>query len=223
MTWLERLEALRHEDMRFRAADETDKTGFRQFCQLAGSTHPCSQGEGDVPREARAASTTPTPTRYTTPATPARQASGAPSLKPGPSPDERQSADEDDPECEAFEERAAIMEYDGGLLRQEAERLAREPSSRTRCTPHHLHPRSRWPLKAWGDLRPCTRCRNLARSGRCLVAARGELRAARDYEPSIPRQPRRCIGYLPTDGDPDPRPGCERWPELIESQRPMRE
>lgn len=83
--------------------------------------------------------------------------------------------------------------------------------------------RDPWPLEAWGDLRPCTRCRNLARSGLCLSAARGELRCARDYEPTIPRQPRRCIGYLPTEGDPDPRPGRERWPELIESQRRLTE
>lgn len=33
--------------------------------------------------------------------------------------------------CEAFEERAAIMEYDGGLSRDEAERQAREIVGRT--------------------------------------------------------------------------------------------
>lgn len=32
----------------------------------------------------------------------------------------------DCPACEAFEERAAIMEFDGGITRAEAERHARE-------------------------------------------------------------------------------------------------
>lgn len=31
-------------------------------------------------------------------------------------------------ECTDFEERAAIMEFEGGLLRKEAERLAKESS-----------------------------------------------------------------------------------------------
>lgn len=69
-----------------------------------------------------------------------------------------------------------------------------------------------------GDLRPCLWCGNLARNGRCLAAARGELRAARDYSPTKPDLPQRCIGYLPPGDDPDQRPGCERWPELVETQ-----
>lgn len=69
-----------------------------------------------------------------------------------------------------------------------------------------------------GDLRPCIWCRDLALSGRCMAAARGELRAARDYSPPIPGQPQRCIGYSPPADDPDLRPGRERWPELVETQ-----
>ena len=38
----------------------------------------------------------------------------------------------------------------------------------------------------WGDLRPCLWCRNLARSGRCLAAWRGELQASRDWGPTFP-------------------------------------
>jgi len=107
---------------------------------------------------------------------------------------------------EAFEERAAIMEFDGGFTREEAERQAL-------LNPPVPAPR-RWSFEEWGDLRPCTLCRNLARSGRCLAAWRGEIRAARDYEPSIPAQPRRCIGYAPKADDPEQTSGMERWPEL---------
>jgi len=113
----------------------------------------------------------------------------------------------DDAAREAFEERAAIMEFDGGLSRKEAERRASLPN------PPVPAPR-RWCFEKWDDLRPCLLCRNLARSGRCLAAWRGEIRAARDYEPSIPAQPRRCIGYAPKADDPDQTSGMERWPEL---------
>ena len=116
---------------------------------------------------------------------------------------------------EAVKERAAIMEYDGGLTRDEAEQLAgmaaSEPQSRMR---------SRWRGEGLdlGDLRPCLWCRNLTRSGRCLAAWRGDLRASRDWEPTFPGQPSRCIGYLPSHDDPDQRPGHVRWPELMASQ-----
>jgi hypothetical protein len=70
-------------------------------------------------------------------------------------------------------------------------------------------------LEAWGDLRPCTFCRNWLPSGRCRAAAVGLLRGARDYEPSIPKQPRRCIGYSPGADDPERTFGLHRWPELI--------
>ena len=150
---------------------------------------------------------------------------------------------------EAFEERAAIMEYDGGLSREDAERQAaegfphqyahareaREPptseavqaegsfaaSTRARAredagSPRvaaELYPPSLVPDE-WGDMRPCEWCRNLARSGRCMSAWRGEMRAARDYAPTKPGQPQRCIGYRPNADDPDQRHGKERWPDL---------
>ena len=127
----------------------------------------------------------------------------------------------DDAAREAFEERAAIMEFDGGLTREEAER-------RALLNPPVPAPR-RWSSEEWGDLRPCLLCRNLARSGRCLAAWRGEIRAARDYEPSIPAQPRRCIGYAPKADDPEQTSGMQRWPELtwqlpdqVDSSRPHR-
>ena len=76
----------------------------------------------------------------------------------------------------------------------------------------------RWPFEEWGDLRPCLLCRSLSPGGRCLAAWRGELRAARDYSPTFPGQPQRCIGYRPKADDPDQTPGRERWPELAEWQ-----
>jgi hypothetical protein len=125
-----------------------------------------------------------------------------------------------DPEVarEAFEERAAIMEYDGGWPREEAERQA------TMLAKPNPDP-ARWRGTGLdlGDLRPCIWCGNFARSGRCLSAARGELRAARDYEPATPGKTHRCIGYLPPPDDPDQRPGYERWPDLVESQKRLKE
>jgi len=70
----------------------------------------------------------------------------------------------------------------------------------------------------WGELRPCLWCRNLTSTGRCLAAWRGELRAARDYSPTFPDLPQRCIGYRPKANDPDRTPGRERWPELVSWQ-----
>lgn len=151
---------------------------------------------------------------------------------------------------QCFEGDAALADYDGGLTRTEAERAAAEAprramneqavagqSARARGTAGPTltltasgaaesqagvrHP-SRWRGDGLdlGDLRPCVWCRNLTASGRCLAAWRGTLRAASDYAPTFPVQPRRCIGYLPADDDPDQRPGDERWPELAESQAP---
>ena len=108
---------------------------------------------------------------------------------------------------EAYEERAAIMEHDGGLVREEAERQARGEASSANDVG--------WDFEEWGDLRPCLLCRNLTRSGRCLAAWRGAIRAATDYEPTVPGQPRRCIGYDPKADDPDQTPGLERWPEMV--------
>lgn len=81
----------------------------------------------------------------------------------------------------------------------------------------------RWPFRDWDDLRPCAVCRNLSRTGRCLAAWRGELRAARDYEPVMTLQPQRCFGYEPGPDDPDRRAGRDRWPWLADSQAPIRE
>jgi len=116
---------------------------------------------------------------------------------------------------EAFEERAAIMEFDGGMTRAEVERAAAANKIEANIVPAEL---VRWPFEEWGDLRPCLLCRNLSPGGRCLAAWRGELRAARDYSPTIPDLPQRCIGYRPAADDPDQRPGRERWPEMVESQ-----
>jgi hypothetical protein len=46
------------------------------------------------------------------------------------------------------------------------------------------------------DQRTCRQCRNLAASGRCLAAARGELPyvAGRKYSP-VPDVPKRCEGF----------------------------
>lgn len=91
---------------------------------------------------------------------------------------------------EAFGERAAIMEFDGGYSRTEAERLAAGAQCPTRLEPVPW----RGAHMDLGDLRPCAWCRNFTPSGRCLAAIRGELRAARDWEPVRPDFPLRCIG-----------------------------
>ncbi len=111
-------------------------------------------------------------------------------------------------ERERLEERAANHECEAGYSRQEAERLASV----------HKLAKASWPFDEWGDLRPCLLCRNLTQIGLCLSARRGELRGARDYAPTFPGQPRRCIGYAPKADDVDRRPGYERWPELVETQ-----
>jgi len=55
-------------------------------------------------------------------------------------------------------------------------------------------------------------------AGRCLAAWRGELRAARDWVPTFPDNPQRCIGYKPPADDPDQRHGRERWPDMVSWQ-----
>jgi hypothetical protein len=92
---------------------------------------------------------------------------------------------------EAWEERAAIAEFDGGMTRQDAERLAWDEDDRRRCA----------------------QCANLTAGGLCLAARRGEITASRNYEPSR-TLPRRCEGYAPGADDPDRRPGGERWQGL---------
>jgi len=145
---------------------------------------------------------------------------------------------------EAFEERAGGLSREDAE-RQAAEgfpdryaraREAREPptSEADRAagsfdSSTHAHARARegaggasyeiqCALAAWGDMRPCTWCRNLMRSGRCMSAWRGDLRAARDYAPTKPEQPQRCYFYDPRAIDPDMREGRERWPELASWQ-----
>jgi hypothetical protein len=96
---------------------------------------------------------------------------------------------------EAFEERSAIAEFDGGLSRADAEALAWQEDDRRRCT----------------------QCLNL-RQGVCSVAKpeRGALVVAnRGYRP-VPLL-LRCAGYSPKPGDTDQRPCAERWPGLQES------
>ena len=92
---------------------------------------------------------------------------------------------------EAWEEQAAIAEFDGGMSPQDAERLV------------------------WldDDRRRCAQCANLIAGGLCLAARRGEITASRNYAP-IRDLPRRCEGYAPGADDPDRRPGRERWSEL---------
>ena len=63
------------------------------------------------------------------------------------------------------------------------------------------------------DRRHCAQCANLAPSGLCLAARRGEINASRTYHP-VDHLPRRCEGYAPGPDDPDRRPGRERWPGL---------
>jgi hypothetical protein len=95
---------------------------------------------------------------------------------------------------EAWEERAAIAEFDGGLSRDAAERLAwREDERRT-----------------------CSQCANL-KARRCQAAQRGEIVASRDYEP-IRDLPRRCEGYAPGADDTDRQPGRGRWPGLTDTE-----
>lgn len=60
------------------------------------------------------------------------------------------------------------------------------------------------------DRRYCAQCTNLAPSGLCLAAQRGEITASRTYRP-VDDLPRRCEGYAPGPDDPDRRPGQERW------------
>lgn len=124
---------------------------------------------------------------------------------------------------EALEERAAIMEFDGGLSRMEAERMAGLidlPCARARPLVPALVAPVRWRGEGLdlGDLRPCQWCRNFTRTGRCLAAWRGELRAARDWVPTFPGMPQRCVGYKPSANDPDQRPGRERWPDMVSWQ-----
>jgi hypothetical protein len=93
---------------------------------------------------------------------------------------------------EAFEERAGIAEFDGGLPRGDAE------------------------VVAWNedDRRRCAHCLNLLANGVCKVAGAGErVSARRGYQPNQSWL-HRCPEYRPCPDDPDKRPGRERWPEF---------
>lgn len=68
------------------------------------------------------------------------------------------------------------------------------------------------------QMRTCRQCQNLAPTGACRAAQRGDdfgpgIAFGRDYRPD-PGQPIRCLAYAPGSGDPDPRSGRERWPWL---------
>ena len=91
---------------------------------------------------------------------------------------------------EAFEELAGIAEFDGGLSREDAERLAWQEDDRRRCG----------------------QCLNL-RGEVCPIAKPGGLVSAnRGYRPV--NLPMRCAGYSPKAGDTDQRAGAVRWPGL---------
>lgn len=69
------------------------------------------------------------------------------------------------------------------------------------------------PERAGDNRRRCAECGNLATNGRCLAAARRDIIASRTYAPA-PDLLRRCEGFKPLPGDPDQRPGWDRWPGL---------
>lgn len=95
---------------------------------------------------------------------------------------------------EAWVERAAICEFDGGLSRDEAEALAWREDDRRRCR----------------------HCLNLLPNGICKIAKPGGLVSAnRGYRPVDILK--RCEGYRPCPDDPDRRNGLERWwPRLVQ-------
>lgn len=66
------------------------------------------------------------------------------------------------------------------------------------------------PEPDYDDRRNCGQCVNLAPSGLCLAARRGEIIANPTYHP-VGDVPRRCEGYAPRPDDSDRRPGHERW------------
>ena len=95
---------------------------------------------------------------------------------------------------EAFEERAAICEFDGGLSREESEIVDWREDDRRRC----IH------------------CQNLLENSICKAAEPGgRVHARRGYQPNR-YWPHRCPAYRPCPDDPDRRHGRERWPGLIQ-------
>ncbi len=100
-----------------------------------------------------------------------------------------------DGDREAWEERAAIIEFEAGQDRQTAEALATaEERKRGRATV--------WAARAGDDRRYCPECGNY-RERRCVIAKPGGLvSAARGYEP-VPDILHRCEGFAPLPDDPD--------------------
>lgn len=80
------------------------------------------------------------------------------------------------------------------------------------------------PAGALPVLPTCEQCLNLKRardaSGcrRCTAAGRGELPGVHSRFCPDPSSPRRCLAFVPQPGDPDRRPGAERWPWLDEKR-----
>ncbi|MCC6197758.1 MAG: hypothetical protein IT518_25185 [Burkholderiales bacterium] len=62
------------------------------------------------------------------------------------------------------------------------------------------------------DRRTCADCANLSAIGRCRTPPFG---TKRDCHP-IPDALNRCERYAPKPGEPDQRPGAERWPSLVD-------
>jgi hypothetical protein len=113
-----------------------------------------------------------------------------------------------DDEREAWEERAAILEYEAGFDRATAEAMATAEHSR------RLHA-DKWADRAGDDRRLCPEC-DCYQDRRCTIAKPGGLvSAARGYMP-VSDLLRRCEGFAPLPDDPDQRPGVDRWPWLLQ-------
>lgn len=114
----------------------------------------------------------------------------------------------EDGDREAWEERAAIIEFEGGQDRRAAEALATaEERKRGRATV--------WAARAGDDRRICPECQQY-QERRCTIAKPGGLvSAARGYMP-VPDILHRCEGFAPLPDDADQRPGVERWPWLLQ-------
>lgn len=114
----------------------------------------------------------------------------------------------DEGDREAWEERAAIIEFEGGQDRRAAEALATaEKRKRGRA--------SVWAARAGDDRRYCPECGHYQEL-RCTIAKPGGLvSAAHGYMP-VPDILHRCEGFAPLLDDPDQRPGVKRWPWLLQ-------
>ena len=114
----------------------------------------------------------------------------------------------EDGDREAWEERAALLEFDGGHDRRTAEALATaEERKRGRAAV--------WVDRAGDDRRICPECQRY-QDRRCTIAKPGGLvSAARGYMP-VPDMLRRCEGFAPLPEDPDQRPGADRWSWLLQ-------